>query len=132
MAAIGIAYTSNAGTTYNVTFDEFRGAEFARTYDGSVEFQRTATGTTSIAGLGRRQKYIWAINAHLTEAKAEEVDNMFKAWDNDRAQGRNVACGITDQTLFNSITSTAIFSTPPSFTYIAPNRIAVALGMTEI
>jgi len=132
VASIGIAYTSNQGTTFNVTFSEFAGAEFARTYDGSVEFQRTGTGTTSIAGLGRRQKYIWAISAHLTKAKAKEVDDLFKAWDNDRSKGRAVACGITDETLFDSLTSTAIISTPPTFTYLSPDRYSVALGLTEL
>ena len=132
MASIGIAYTSQSGTTYNVVFEEFTGKEFARTYDPSAQFQRTASGTTSLSGFGSRQKFIWAVNSHLTEAKAQEINALFRSWDNDRAMGQTAACGLIDDTLFGRTEASVIISTPPSFRYVAPNRIEVSMGMTEV
>lgn len=132
MASIGIAYSSQTGTTFNVTFSEFSGAEFARTYDSSVEFQRTSTGVASLSGLGAKQKRIWALNGHLTEAKAKELDDMFVSWDRDRSNGHPAACGLTDETLFDSYTTSVVISTPPSFAYVAPNRYSVAIGVVEV
>jgi len=132
MASIGVAYTSQAGDAYNVVIDLFSGGEAARTYDGSVAFSRGVSGQQILQGRPGRQKYIWAISGVLTEAKAKELDDCFKAWDQDRTTGIAAAVGITDQTLFDSLTTSAVFSTPPTYIRFGPNDFSVAFGLTEV
>jgi hypothetical protein len=132
VASIGLAYTSQGGATYNVVFQQFTDTDLPRSYDGSVAYARSTTGTNTLQGPASRQKNIWAISAHLSKAKAKELDDMFKAWDGDRATGKAVGCGLTDETLFDPLTTTVIISTPPSFTYLSPTRYLVAIGLTEL
>lgn len=132
MASIGIAYTSQAGTTYNVVFQEFTGSAFARSYDESVTYERSTTGTNTLTGPASRQKNIWAVSAHLSHEKSKELDDLFKAWDLDRASGKAVGCGLTDRTLFDEYSTSVIISTPPSFVYLSPKRLLAAVGFTEL
>lgn len=132
MSSIGIAYSPQAGGSYNILVDMFSGAEVARTYDQSVSFERGISGQQLIQGRPGRQKFIWAISAVLTDTEAKVVDDMFKAWDADRATGLSVACGITDETLFDPLTTSAVFSTPPSYIRMGPHHYTVSFGLTEV
>lgn len=132
MTAIGVAYTAQAGGTYNVVCELFAGGEIARTYAPTVTFSRGASGQQLQTGQPGRQKYIWAIAAVLTEAEAKELDDMFKAWDLDRGTGVNAAVGITDETLFDPLTTSAVFSTPPTYIRVGPHHINVAFGLAEV
>ena len=58
--------------------------------------------------------------------------NMFKAWDQDRAEGLPVACGIVDDTFIETVSVNAVFSTPPSFTQLGAYGFLVDFGMTEV
>ena len=131
MSAIGIAYVQGA-TTYNLLVDTFSGSEVARTYDASVTFERGISGQQLIQGRPGRQKYIWAISAVLTAAEAETLDEMFAAWDGDRGAGLAAAVGVTDETLFLPVTTSAIFTTPPSYIRMNPYTYTVAFGLTEV
>ena len=134
MSSIGIAYTEQGGSgqTYNVVMDTFSGAEIARVYDASAEFERGISGQQVVTGRPGRQKFIWAISAVVTKAKAKEIDDAFRAWDADRATGLAAAVGITDETLFDPITTSAVFSTPPSYIRMNHNTFTVAFGLTEV
>ena len=132
MSAIGIAYSSQAGVNHNILVDTFTGAEVARTYDASTFYERGVSGTQVIQGRAGRQKFIWAISAVVSDAEAEAIDDLFKAWDLDRSSGIAAACGITDDTLFASVTTNAIFSTPPSYIRMGPHHYSVAFGLTEV
>lgn len=127
MSSIGVAYS-----TYNVVFDQFSGAEIARTFDGSAQFTRGVSGQQVLTGNSARQKYIWGISGLLTEADAIKIDEMFKAWDLDRSSGLTAAIGVTDQTFGADVIAAAIFSTPPSFIRTGPLYYTVAFGLTEV
>jgi hypothetical protein len=131
MSAIGVAY-SGGGSTYNVVVRLFSGGEIARTYEASAAFQRGVSGQQLITGSPGRQKFIWAVSGLLPEAEAKELDDMFKAWDADRATGQAAAVGVTDETLFASLSTSAIFSTPPSFIRSGPHHFTVSFGLAEV
>lgn len=128
--SIGLAYSS--GSTYNVVFREFTGAGIPRTYESTASFGRTASGATSISGSTGRQKYIWAISSFVSPADAQELDGMFRAWDADRAEGRPAACGLTDETFGPSLSTSVVFTTPPSYIYLSPQVIQVDFGVSEV
>jgi hypothetical protein len=133
MSAIGVAYASQSGGgTYNVVVNLFTGGEVARTYEASAQFQRGVSGTQLITGRPGRQKFIWAVSGLLSEADAKELDDMFKAWDEDRGAGLAAAVGITDETLFDPLTTSAVFSTPPSYIQTGPHHFTVAFGLSEV
>ncbi|MBP47147.1 MAG: hypothetical protein CMH53_04345 [Myxococcales bacterium] len=133
MSAIGVAYASQSGGgTYNVVIDLFSGGEVARAYESTAQFSRGVSGQQIITGRPGRQKFIWAISGLLAEADAKELDDMFKAWDTDRSAGLAAAVGITDETLFDTLTSSAVFSTPPSFIRTGPNHLTASFGLAEV
>ena len=132
MSALAVAFTSVTGASFNITFNEFTGAELARTYDSSVDFERSISGTQLIQGRPGRQKYIWAISSPLSEADTRELDDLFQAWDEDRARGLAAAVGVLDETGFRSVSASAIFSTPPTYTKFGPTSYLVAFGLTEV
>lgn len=132
MSSIGVAYTPQGGGSYNVVIDLFTGGEVARTYESTAQFQRGISGQQLITGSPGRQKFIWAVSGLLAEAEAKDLDDMFKAWDADRTTGKAVAVGVTDETLFDSLTTSAVFSTPPSFIRTGPHHFTVAFGLAEV
>jgi hypothetical protein len=133
MTALGVAYTAQTGGgVYNLVVDTFTGAEVARAYEAAVQFTRGVSGQALIAGQSSRQKYIWAVSALVSEADAKTLDDMFKSWDADRATGAPVAVGITDQTLFDPLTTSAIFSTPPTYRRSGPYHFTVSFGLVEV
>ena len=132
MSSIGVAYAPQGGGSYNVVIDLFSGGEVARTYESTASFQRGVSGQQLITGSPGRQKFIWAISGVLPESEAKDLDDMFKAWDADRATGQAAAVGITDETLFDTLTTAAVFSTPPSFIRTGPLHFTVAFGLVEV
>lgn len=132
MSAIGVAYTSSEGDSYNVTFDQFSEVELARTYAEGTEFQRGVSGTQLIVGRPGRAKYVFAIAAYVTPAVALDLDNMFQAWDEDRGKGLAAAVGFLDETGFKTESGSAVFTTPPSYAKAGPNLYAVSFGLTEV
>ena len=129
--SIGLAYTGTGGS-YNVVFENFTGAGIPRQYQEGTNFERTASGATSISGSGSRQKYIWAISAFVTPAEAQTLDSMFRAWDTDRASGQPVGCGLTDNCFGPELTTTVLFTTPPSYVYFTKSLIQIDFGVTEV
>lgn len=129
--SIGIAYTGTGGS-YNVVFRDFLTPGIPRQYEASASFDRTASGATVLGGPASRQKRIWTISAHLTPAKAQELDSMFTAWDADRSEGRAVACGLIDETFGATISVNVVFTTAPLFTYTSPSVTTVDFAVTEV
>lgn len=133
MSQIGVSFTPNAGSpVYSFTFSEFSGAELPRTYQSSAAFNQSANGTSIITGAPFRQKYIWAISSPMTTADAASFDAMFKAWDTDRAAGLPAAVGVIDQTFGAEVDTSAVISTPPSYSRMSPTHMMVAFGLTEV
>ena len=131
--SLGISYTPVAGTpVYDITIKEFTDSAIPRAYIAETSYGQSVTGASILTGPTYRQKYIWTIAAHLTPAQAQDLDAMFRAWDEDRSNGNNAAIGVVDQTFGAEVDTTALFSTPPSFTYVSPSRTAVAFGLSEV
>ena len=133
MASIAIAYTGgNPSNSYNIVFDEFLSDDIPRTYDASASFGRTASGATSLDSRAGRQKFIWGISILVPSATAQSLDNLFQAWDYDRAQGLAAACGLVDQTFGSSVSTNGVFSSPPSYRYTSCTHYEVSFGLTEV
>jgi len=132
MAAFAIAYTAEGGTSHNIVFRQFTDRAISRQYDGSVEFQRTASGASALQGRSSRQKYTWVISSVVTKAVALELDALFRDWDEDRASGKAAACGIIDQTFGPDVNANVVFITPPAYTWLSPALAQVDFGITEV
>ena len=130
--ALSIAYTSQAGTAYNLTFREFSTQTIGRSYLPQVELSRAVSGSQILTGPPNRAKYLWAISAPLKKEDALVLDSMYRAWDQDRGTGISAAVGILDQNFGPDVSGSAVFSTPPSFTYISKTFIVVDFALTEV
>lgn len=131
-ATIGVSFTPNGGAASQVIFDNFGGTDIPRIYSDAASFSKSANGTSIISGPAYRQKYIWPISSVLTNADAIKFDGIFTSWDTDRSNGLSAAVGVTDQTFGTAVTTSAIFSTPPTYTRMGPNHTMVSFGLTEV
>ena len=115
-----------------VVIDNFADNALPRSRVGNIDFSQSANGTSILSGPAVAQKFQWVISAILTKTKAESLDNLFGYWDEDRADGRAAACGIVDTTWKSSLTTSAVFITPPVFTYLNDNLITVSFGLQQV
>ena len=134
MASITISYTAQHGanTAYSLEVDQFSGEGLPRSFLGNFSFENSANGTSILAGPSYQEKRIWAISTPLEDADVQTLYNMFKAWDQDRAEGLPVACSIVDDTFIETVSVNAVFSTPPSFTQLGGYGFLADFGMTEV
>lgn len=135
MASIVVEYTAQHGgnTVYSVTMTRFSGEDLPRSYGANASFDRSANGASILAGPGYKEKRIWAFSTFLTGPQTAELYNMFEAWDEDRANGLPVACSIVDDTLVTTVSTSVLFSTPPTFTRLGySGEYIVDFGMSEV
>ena len=134
MASITISYTAQHGanTAYSLEIEQFSGEDLPRSFAGGFAFSNSANGTAILSGPSYQEKRIWAISSPMQEADLQIIYNMFKAWDQDRAEGLPVACAIVDDTFIETVSANAVFSTPPSFTKLGGYGFQVDFGMTEV
>ena len=133
MSQIGVSFTPSGGSpVYSFVFDNFGDNALPRNYQSEATFSQSANGTTILDGPSYRQKYIWAFSSIIPTAQAVQVDAMFQAWDADRSAGLPVACGITDETFGAVVTTSVVFSTPPTYVRMGPQFTMVAFGLTEV
>ena len=134
MASITISYTAQHGanTAYSLEIKQFSGEDLPRSFQGGFAFDSSVNGTSILAGPSYQEKRLWAISAPLNDADTATLYNMFKAWDTDRAAGLPVACGVVDDTFVETVSSNAIFSTPPSFSQLGEYGYIADFGMTEV
>ena len=85
-----------------------------------------------MTGPAFRSKFIWAVSAYLTHAEDQALDSMYQAWDQDRSEGLPAGVGVLDDSMFDPVSSSAIFSTPPVFTRVNHNLMIADFGLTEI
>lgn len=131
-ATIGVSFTPSGGAASQVIFDNFGGTDIPRIYSDLSSFSTSANGTSIISGPAYHQKYIWPISSVLTNADAIKFDGIFTSWDTDRANGLPAAVGVVDQTFGATVTTSAIFSTPPTYTRMGPAHTMVSFGLTEV
>jgi hypothetical protein len=132
MSTIAISFTSSASTVYNFVLDKFVDDTIPRSYAESANFNFSVSGSAILTGPAYNQRHIWAISTPLMNATAASFDDMYKAWDADRADGLAVALGVIDSTFGTSITTNAIFTTSPSYQKFGPAMTLVSFGLTEI
>ena len=133
MSQIGVSYTPSSGSpVYNFIIDNFDSNDLPRSYQGDAGFSKSANGTSIISGPAYRQKHSWVFSTMMTTAKAAEFDEMFQAWEDDRAAGLNVAIGIVDETWGASVSKSAVFSSAPTYTYLNGKDTLVSFGLTEV
>lgn len=129
---LGIAYTSQGGSNYNFVLDNFGDFGYPRTFLSDATFERSASGVLVLGGTSFRQKYQWVISSVMGELDAEDFQDMFEAWDVDRADGFSAALGVNDKTFGSTVNADAIFVTPPSFTRMGPGLAMVSFGLQEV
>jgi hypothetical protein len=133
MSQIGVSYTPSGGSpVYSFVFDNFGDNALPRSYQGGADFSQSANGTSIISGPAFRQKYIWVISSIITKTEAASFDEMFQAWDTDRAAGLPAALGITDNTFGPSLSASAVISTSPSYTRLGPQFMLVSFALAEV
>jgi len=132
VAAFTVAYTSQAGTQYNFTFREFQAEEVMRTYQPTIAYQRTVSGAQVLAGPADIPKYVWAVNAVTDKDTAEDVDEMYRAWALDRADGTAAAVAVLDETWGTIGQRTAVFSTAPTYGYVNNMFVVATFALTEV
>ena len=98
----------------------------------TAEFDTSANGASILTGPASRQRYQWVISTVMPTNRAQDLEQMFIAWDVDRSSGYPVALGINDQTFGAAVTGSALFVTPPSFTYMGPQNTLVSFGLMEV
>jgi hypothetical protein len=133
MSQIGVSYTPSLGTpVYNILFKQFADDTIARSYAASATLNFAVNGTATMTGPAYSQKRIWAVSAVVSKQTAADLDAMYRAWDQDRATGLAAAVGINDQTFGAAVVTSAVFSTPPSYSRFGPLNIMVSFGLTEV
>jgi hypothetical protein len=132
MSQIGVSYTPSVGSVVSIVLDNFGSNEMPRTYQAATSLSLSANGASVLTGPSFRQKYQWVISSILETADAYQVDLLFQSWDYDRALGLPAACGITDETWGPSISTNAIFVTPPSFVRLSPALTLASFGLEEV
>ena len=132
MANFSIGYTSQASVIYEVTFRQFTNQSVMRTYQPTVAFKRSVSGTTVLAGPADVSKYVWGVSGMTDKAIGIQIDEMYRAWSADRATGIAAAVAILDETWGNIGTRSAVFSTPPTFEYLNDKNVIAAFGLTEV
>lgn len=133
MSTLGISYTrADDSQTWNIVLDQFTDNDLPRTYQASASFNNSANGSSILTGPAYRQKYIWGVSVLVTGATAQEIDALFRGWDTDRAAGWPAAVGIIDSTFGANVETSAVISSPPSYTRLSSDNWIVAFGLTEV
>lgn len=133
MSSITISYTPVSGSpTYVAQVSEFSASALPRTYSASETFQVSATGATVLSGTPVKRRYVWTISAPMSYSEAEAVDTMFRVWEEDRASGALAALSIVDSTFGATISSSAVFTSPPIFDQFGPANMLISFSLTEV
>ena len=103
-----------------------------RTYQPTVSFKRTVGGTNVLAGPAEVSKYIWGVSGRTDKTIGLQVDELYRAWSTDRANGFAAAVAVLDETWGNIGTRSAVFTTAPTFSYINDQNVIAAFGLTEV
>ena len=132
MASFSIGYTSQVGDLYEMTFRQFTTEDVMRTYQPTVNFERTVGGTNVLTGPAELSKFIWAVSGVTDKAIGLQIDALYRAWNLDRAAGSAAAVAVLDETWGNIGTRSAVISTPPSFNYVSDLYVVASFGLTEV
>jgi len=130
---IGVSFTpSGGGSVYSFQINNFIDNVLPRSYVGAYGFSLSTSGSNVMSGPAFNDKYQWTIVTMMTRAQAEEFDEMYRAWDTDRAAGLAAAVGVSDETFGPTVNTSAIFITPPSYNRLSARDFLVSFGMQEV
>jgi len=113
-------------------FKNFSASALPRTYSDTQSFSISTTGATVLSGLPIRRRYQWTISVPLSKAQAVDLDSMFRAWELDRADGAITAVLVQDSTFGQTVSTAAVFTSPPVFDQFGPVNMLASFGLTEI
>ena len=129
---IGISYTPSGGGSYNFLFDNFVDRILPRAYAGQYNYELSVTGAQVMSGAAFEDKYVWTIACYVTETEALQFDQMYQAWDADRATGQTAAVGVADETFGPTVNGSAIFLTPPRIDRLSPKTYLLSFGLQGV
>ena len=110
----------------------FAGDDLPMGYMEQASLDFSAGGVAIASGPARYQRRIWAFSAYVDNASATQLQDMFRAWDNDRSKGLAASVAVTDSTGPGSpVTAFAYFTTPPKLS-LAGSMWLASLGLTEV
>lgn len=133
MSSVAISYTTqDTSTVYNIVFTNFTDGTLPRSYVEQTNYTYGTKGTSIVNGPAYQEKRVWAISSLLPTATAEQVDIVYRQWDQDRAAGYSAALGLVDTTFGGTVTTNVIFTTAPTFERYGPNYFTVSFGLTEV
>lgn len=138
MADFTIGFTSQptvanpSGVIYEITFRQFTNEQVMRTYQPQVNFERTLGGANVLSGPANVSKYIWGVSGVTDKAVGLQLDALYQAWNLDRASGIAAAVAVLDETWGNIGTRSAVFTTPPTFSYTSDLYVVASFGLTEV
>ena len=122
-------------STYDFDLTDFAGGELPRSFVSTAELSLSTTGAQVYSGAPYVSKYIWAINTVCNEARAEELMNMFRDFDAQRALGLLPQIDITDTTFGAQLNAVGVFTTAPGVSRwggASSRTYSVAFGITQV
>ena len=97
----------------------FRGDMFPRQVMDGSDVNFSITGSQLISGSSRPTRLIWTISAMVRRSEGFDFQDLFAAWDVDRASGQAAVLNVIDETNLrpeaDPINTNAVFSTTPQF-----------------
>lgn len=104
----------------SVTLTRFTDTEFPRSFMSQATLEFSQIGTAYASGPARRQRRMWSVSAFVTATQWNNLESVYGAWDERRAEGDNLAVVTVNDTLIGSSqTYQAFFTEPPSLTKLA-------------
>jgi len=132
-SAIRITFTDGSDY-FEATFDQFTSPPRSYIEAGSLTF--STAGSSIQSGNSRAARQTWAIATYGTREEAFTINEMYRAWDTARADGKVAILGVVDQTFVRDpaspVTANAVFTAAPNFEQRAGNLWVISFGMTEV
>lgn len=123
-------------TTLSVTIQEFVGDSLPRSYIEAGTLTFSAAGSAVQSGSSRKSRRVWAIAAIVPTEVAMDLDDLYQAWDQRRADGYPSVVALTDSTLVRDqaqpIQATATFTNPVQITPVNATSCRVSCALTEV
>jgi len=121
--------------TYTQTLDRFSGGGAQRTYVDTATLDFSATGTAIQSGSTRSARRIWAVSLLLNKDDAFDLQDLYEAWDTERASGGTAVVSLTDQiTGRNSFTANTVFTEAVNIELVGNGAplYRVSFSLTEV
>ena len=121
-------------STYTFNFSEFMDQELPRQFVSEASLGLSAQGAQVYSGAPFGAKYIWTVMVPVTKQVAQDIEQAFITFDEQRANGLLPTVAVDDFTFGNRVTGTAVFTTPPSITKFgrSTTHVLVTFGLSQV